>query len=724
MPERSRQNRTGTRNRQRAKRRPGVRVPLLGRLSFELERPEKKPRRARAKASAKSATGRAAKAPKLSKRSGEDRTGVMKFAYWGTVAALWAGVAFGGLLMYYALTLPDTDDLWNLDGAPGVSLIAADGSLVVSRGGFNGGAVRLDDLPTYLPQAVIATEDRRFYAHFGIDPIGLARALYTNVRAGAVVQGGSTITQQLAKNVFLTPDRTLERKLQELMLAIWLEARFSKEQILTLYLNRVYLGGGAYGVEAAAQRYFGKSAREVTLPEAAMLAGLLKAPSRYAPTNDLARAQDRAATVLANMVRAGYIEHSDGQWAYEHPAELRGMARASSANYFADWVVEQLPGYAGRPNSTLIVETTLDPELQAAAERAITQLMNSEGLAQHATQAALVAMTPNGAIRAMVGGRDYRRSQFNRAVLAQRQPGSAFKPVVYLAALERGLTPDTLRVDAPISVDGWEPRNYSEDHRGAMTLTEALSRSVNTIAVQVSEEVGRHQVIHTARRLGLRSDMEPHASLALGTFEVNLMELTAAYAVFSNGGESVIPHAIRNVRTASGDMLYQRRGSGFGPIISSHALGMMNHMLSETVRSGTGRRAALGRRPVAGKTGTSQDFRDAWFIGYTADLVVGVWVGNDDNSPMDRVTGGGLPARIWQAFMSDTQSGTRMTALPGYYAPDRLTTGSIGRVDEPPAETEEDPGFFGRLFGHSGTASGRDLRDQGFPLRPGRNSWR
>ncbi len=694
----------GTRNRELVSRR----LPFVGTLRLELERPKKKPRKAASKARSKAST--------------RDERGLgARIAYWSTVVGLWGLVAVGATILYYALTLPSTDNLWDIDGTPSVTIAATDGTPITTRGGRHGTAVRLADLPPYLLDAVIATEDKRFYSHLGIDPIGLARAMVANLKAGAVVQGGSTITQQLAKNIFLTPERTLDRKLQEALLALWLEAQFTKDEILTLYLNRVYLGGGAYGIEAASQRYFGKSARDVTLPEAAMLAGLLKAPSRFAPTNDLERAQERAATVLAVMVRDGRIEYSDGQWAFDNPAVLRGAARSQSANYFADWIVDQVPGYAGRPNSSLVVRATLDTDLQRAAERVIDAALARNERALGVTQAALVAMTPDGAVRAMVGGRSYRQSQFNRAVYAARQPGSAFKPIVFMTALERGLTPDTLRVDAPVLVDGWSPRNYSETHDGVMTLTHALSKSVNTVAVQVSEEVGRENVIRTARRLGIRSEMAPHPSLALGTFEVTLLELTSAYAAFANGGASVIPHGIDSIETLSGNRLYQRRGAGLGPIMSQKTLGMMNHMLGETIRTGTGRRAALAARPSGGKTGTSQDFRDAWFVGYTADLVVGVWVGNDDGTPMKEVTGGGVPASIWRDFMETTQSGVQVTALPGTYTPVTAATGSIGTwpFDEEP---EEERSFFDRLFGRSDDSeAGEDRRPN---IRPGRPGWR
>jgi penicillin-binding protein 1A len=428
------------------------------------------------------------------------------------------------------------------------------------------------------------------------------------------------------------------------------------------------------------------------------------------------------------MVREGFLDYGDGQWAFNHPAVLAGAARAPSSRYFADWVVDRLPGYAGRPNSSLTVQTTLDPGLQRVAEKIIEAALARNEQALGVTQAAMIVMTPDGAVRAMVGGRNYQQSQYNRAAYAQRQPGSAFKPVVYMAAMEGGLTPDTLRVDAPVVVDGWAPGNYSGTFGGIMTLTDALAKSVNTIAVQVSEEVGRDAVIRSARRLGFQGRMRPHPSIALGTFEVTLLELTSAYAAFANGGSSVIPHGIASVETITGSLLYQRRGSGVGAIMSAQTLGMMNHMLGETMRSGTGRRAAVAGRPSGGKTGTSQDFRDAWFIGYTADLVVGVWVGNDDGTPMKTVTGGGLPARIWHDFMEKTQAQVQVSALPGQYHRADTATGSIGswpfdREDPDVSNDDDGPGFFDRLFGFSGSASGREFEGRGFP-RPGRNSSR
>ncbi|PKQ07174.1 MAG: carboxypeptidase, partial [Alphaproteobacteria bacterium HGW-Alphaproteobacteria-12] len=413
---------------------------------------------------------RSQRRPKTPARSGGARGGATRkggrtllgnLVYGGTVIVLWGVIAFGGLLFWSGLNLPDTSGLYNVKHTPSLSILAMDGEVLSHRGDLMSGYATLADLPPFVPAAVLATEDQRFYWHFGVDPVGLARAMWINLRAGAYVQGGSTITQQLAKNVFLEPDRTISRKIEEMVLAVWLELRFSKEEILTLYLNRVYFGGGAYGLEAASERYFRKPARALTLPEAAMLAGLLKAPSRYSPTNDIDLARRRAAIVLQNMVNAGYITQGEAHLANVAPASLEGYTARGSINYFVDWVAEALPDYAGKLDTDVKVMTTIDPDLQHAAETIIASYLAGEGAQSNAHQAALVAMTPDGAVRAMVGGRSYAQSQFNRAVQAKRQPGSAFKPIVYLTAMEQGLTPDTIRTDKPVNYGGWAPENYA-----------------------------------------------------------------------------------------------------------------------------------------------------------------------------------------------------------------------------------------------------------------------
>jgi penicillin-binding protein 1A len=673
------------------------------------------------KPAAKKSPARKPSSPRL---SAADRPGaparrgsrslVGNILYGAVVLCLWAMIAFGALLFWYGLNLPDTSGLYNTRHTPSISIIATDGEVLSHRGDLTGGFTSVAELPPHVPQAVLATEDRRFYWHFGIDPIGLARAVAVNWRAGAYVQGGSTITQQLAKNIFLKPERTISRKIEEMVLAVWLELRFSKDEILTLYLNRVYFGGGAYGLEAASERYFRKPARALTLPEAAMLAGLLKAPSRYSPTNDIDLARERARIVLQNMVEAGYITPGEMQLASTAPANLHGYAARGSINYFVDWIAEALPDYAGRPDTDVHVMATIDPVLQREAERVIGEMLASQGAELDVSQAALVAMTPDGAVRAMVGGRSYAQSQFNRAVQARRQPGSAFKPIVYLTAMERGYTPESVRIDRPVTYGGWSPANYSGRFEGEMTLRTALAKSTNTVAVQLAHEVGIRNVVSTARRLGLQDDLPANLSLALGTGSVNLLELTAAYAAFANGGYGVIPHGIEEVRAENGEELYRRQGSGIGRIADPRSIAYMNDMLKAVMIYGTGRNSTLPDRPVAGKTGTSQDFRDAWFVGYSADLVVGVWVGNDDGKPMKQVTGGTLPAKIWNVFMTRTQAGVPVAQLPDTVPVEVAARDALGPVasDTAPAAPDsyewEQPGFFERLFGIGGSGSGAE----------------
>ncbi len=618
-------------------------------------------------------SGRSSKTARRRRRTKSTRrTGLWRFvgrtAYWGTVCAIWALLIFGSLTAYYVSMLPDPllTDLQKRP--PNVTILAADGTIMAERGMLRG-HVRLNRLPPYLVNAVLATEDRRFRNHWGVDPVGLARALWRNYHAGAVVEGGSTITQQLAKNLFLTPARTLERKLQEMVLAVWLEIRFSKNEILELYLNRVYFGAGTYGVEGASRRYFGKSARGVSLPEAALLAGLLKAPSRFAPTRNPRRAEKRASVVIANMVEAGLLSPPRAMAALAEPARVRNPSGLTGYEYAVDRVAEQLPDLIADRRSDLIVETTIDARLQRKAQQIVALSIASNGGFVNAGQAAAVVLDRRGGVRAMVGGTSYKSSQFNRAVKALRQPGSAFKPFVFLAALESGLTPDSLIEDAPVSINGWRPRNHNDSYTGQVTLRDALARSVNTVAVRLTMEVGRWRVIRTARRLGIGTRLHDRPSIALGTAEVTLLDLTASYAPFANGGQGVVPHIIRRVRTGSGKTLFQRRKRGPRQVVALSHVGAMNNMMAETLISGTGKRAALAGRPAGGKTGTSQNFRDAWFVGYTARYVGGIWVGNDEGTPMKRVTGGGLPAEIWKQVMTEAHKDLPVAALPGRWTP-------------------------------------------------------
>ncbi|RTE93232.1 penicillin-binding protein 1A [Bradyrhizobium sp. LVM 105] len=590
--------------------------------------------------------------------------GLGRLVYWGAVLSLWGAIAVVGVVIYVGAHLPPIQSLEIPKRPPTIQIVGIDGSMLAQRGEMAGANVALKELPPYLPKAFIAIEDRRFYSHFGIDPVGILRALVTNVLHRGVSQGGSTLTQQLAKNLFLTQERTIQRKLQEAELAIWLERKHSKDEILELYLNRVYFGSGAYGVEAAAQKYFGKSAKNVTVAEAAMLAGLVKSPSRLAPNRNPEGAEARAQIVLAAMADANFITDAQAKASIGHPSYNVKPAGAGTVNYVADWIGEVLDDLVGQIDESIKVETTIDPKLQSVAEAAIIDELAAKSVKFNVSQGALVAMTPDGAVRAMVGGRNYSDSQYNRAVTAKRQPGSSFKPFVYLTALEQGLTPDTMRQDAPIEVKGWRPENYTHEYFGAVTLTQALAMSLNTVAIRLGLEVGPKNVVRTAHRLGISSKLEPNASIALGTSEVSVVELVGAYAPFANGGFAVAPHVVTRIRTLSGKLLYMRQPEGRNPVIDPRYVGMMNAMMRETLISGTAKKAEIPGWPAAGKTGTSQDYRDAWFIGYTASLVTGVWLGNDDNSPTKKATGGGLPVEVWTRFMKAAHEGVPVANLP------------------------------------------------------------
>ena len=586
--------------------------------------------------------------------------------YWSAVLGIWGVIAVVCVIGYYAAYLPPTSE-WQVPARPpNVKIVAQNGELLANRGDTGGEAVRLEQLPPYLPNAVIAIEDRRFRSHFGIDPIGLARAAYTNLTSGRVSQGGSTLTQQLAKNLFLEPDRTIKRKIQELVLAFWLEAEYSKDEILEMYLNRVYLGSGAYGVDAAARRYFGKSARLLTVAEAATIAGLLKAPSRYSPARNPDLAEDRAQLVLSAMHEEGYIDSGETKNAIAAPAKAIRRHTTASENYVADYVMDVLPHFVGSIDGDIIVDTTIDPAMQQVAEAALRSALKENRQTLGVSQGAIVTLDTAGAIKAMVGGADYAKSQFNRAAYAKRQPGSAFKPFVYLAALENGMTPQTIRQDQPITIGGWSPKNYTKEHYGPVTLTRSLSLSLNTVAARLAHEVGAGTVADTAKRLGITSDLNKNLSLALGTSEVTPLEIAAAYVPFSNGGYGVLPHVIRRIKTVDGKTLYSRSGNGRGRVVQRRMVGDMNLMMSETLLTGTGRKARLDSgRPAGGKTGTSQDFRDAWFIGYTGNLTTAVWFGNDNNSPTRKATGGSLPAATWKAVMDASHQGLPVADLPG-----------------------------------------------------------
>jgi penicillin-binding protein 1A len=606
-----------------------------------------------------------AKKPRGRKGGGGGRSTAGRVIYWGAVLALWAVIAAIGTVIWIGIHLPPIQSLEIPKRPPSVLILGANGATLATRGDMGGAEVPLRELPDYVPQAFVAIEDHRFYSHHGIDPFGILRAAVRDVLHRGAAQGGSTITQQLAKNLFLTQERTVSRKLQEAVLALWLEHKFSKAQILELYLNRVYFGSGAYGVEGAAQRYFGKSARQLTLPEAAMFAGLVQSPSRLAPNHNPEGAERRAALVLAAMAEQKMIGEAAEKLALANPAHAVKPSAGGSVNYVADWVMDAVDDLIGHIDQDIVVETTIDPNLQAAAEQALDDTLAQKGDKLAVGQGAVVAMTPDGVVRALVGGRNYADSQFNRAIDAKRQPGSAFKPFVYLTALEHGLTPDTVREDAPISVKGWRPENYEREYLGPVTLTQALANSLNTVSVRLTLEVGPAAVARTAYRLGIESKLEPNASIALGTSEVSVLEMVSAYATFANGGLAVAPHVVQRIRGSDGQILFKHASQALGRVVDPRYVGMMNTMMHETLVSGTARHADLPGWQAAGKTGTTEDFRDAWFIGFTSHLVTGVWLGNDDDSPTKKAVGGGLPVDIWSRFMKTAHQGVMPAALPG-----------------------------------------------------------
>lgn len=565
------------------------------------------------------------------------------------VALLTALLILAGAAAFMARDLPDTDNLWAAERPRRLTVLDINGAPVAIHGESYGAPVRLSDLPPYVPLAVLAVEDRNFRHHIGFNPVSLGRALLANAEAGEIVQGGSTITQQLAKNLFLSPDRTVKRKARELMLALWLELQFSKDEILTLYLNRVYFGAGAHGIDAASHRYFDKPARNLSGAEAAVLAGLLKAPSRYSPNRNPEDAGLRARIVIDAMEKAKFITAIDAARARRETVVL-AAPRFAAAPYFVDHIITEARGLTAGLDADLIIRTTFDPKLQAALERGAAAGLSLEPLPS-GTQMAAVILDAEGGVRAMVGGRDYRVSQYNRATQALRQPGSAFKPFVFLAALEAGWRPETAVFDAPIAIGKWAPDNYGGVYHGEVTLREALSRSLNSATIRVQERVGRGAVRICARRMGLDRVATRGPALALGVDAVSPLDLAGAYAPLVNGGFRVGTHAIDSIKTADGALVYRRDPAMRDVAASLRSVAALNDMLRTVVARGTGRAAAIPGWNAAGKTGTTQDSRDAWFAGHAGGLVAVVWVGRDDNRPMDGVTGGGAPAVIWREAM-------------------------------------------------------------------------
>lgn len=571
-------------------------------------------------------------------------------AKWLVVLGIWTTIAVLAVVAFFALQLPTIDDLLADDRKPGVTLLTRDGKVFANAGDFYGTPFTVGQLQPHTRDAILAIEDRRFYSHFGLDVIGLGRAVFVNLIQGRSAQGGSTITQQVAKNVFLTPEKSLKRKIQEALLALWLERKFTKDQILGIYLNRVYMGAGTYGIDAAAQRYFGKPATRLTLYESAVIAGLVQAPTRLNPVNSPQAAANRARIVLRAMVAGDFINENTAAAAAREELILNRVAVARPGRHFADWVSERIASLVS-PDQDLVVVTTLNGDLQRRSEDRVEFLLASEGSKRKASEGAAILLDRSGGILAMVGGRSYGTSQFNRTT-ALRQPGSAFKPLVFLTALERGMTPSSLVLDAPIKIGTWAPENYTRRYHGEVTLADALAESLNTATVRLAQEVGIKNVIALARRLGLSSPLPANLATSLGAGEVSLLELTGAYAMVAAGGGAIEPYGILEIRNRAGQVLWQKPSPRNPEIIVEPAkMAELDLMLQEVVRRGTGKAAQAAGGFVAGKTGTTSDYRDAWFIGYNDDLIGGVWLGNDNASPMDKVTGGDLPAKLWASLM-------------------------------------------------------------------------
>lgn len=588
-------------------------------------------------------------APRRRRRKRRDSGRLWRYAAEAGFYVFAFAIAAAAVLIHFARDLPETDGLWRSASAPRIALVAADGAPLVLNGESAGAPVRLAELPAYTPRAVLAVEDRNFYYHVGFNPLAVSRALFVNAREGEVRQGGSTLTQQLAKNLFLSSDRTVKRKVQELLLALWLEQRFTKDEILTLYLNRVYFGAGAYGIDAASRRYFGKSASRLTLAESAVLAGLLKAPSHLAPDKNPVDAGERGRIVLDAMLSAGFITDVEARTAAATSVKV-GQSRFAGAPFFVDHAISEARKRSDRIDADLIVRTTLDPAMNEAADLGLIAGAARSGL-DSSVEAAVIVIDGEGRIRALAGGRDYRRSQFNRATMARRQPGSAFKPFVFLAALEAGASPYDIVEDAAIMVGDWAPANYKNQYFGEVVLEEALARSLNGATVRVQEDIGRGAVRLAARRMGITSSLSQGPALALGVDTVTPLELAGAYAPLVNGGYRVEAHAVSSIKTGDGETVYRRDANLLGTAASAQSIAALNGMLRAVVTRGTGRAAALSSHDAFGKTGTTQESRDAWFVGHAGGYVCAVWIGRDDNRPMGDITGGTAPAIIWREVM-------------------------------------------------------------------------
>ncbi|MDB5440876.1 MAG: penicillin-binding protein [Caulobacteraceae bacterium] len=562
-------------------------------------------------------------------------------------------------VLLQALSLPSLPNLPAITREPQITYLDRTGAVIGIRGGRFAPPVDLAKLPAYVPAAFVAIEDRRFYDHEGFDPVGMARALVADLSQGKR-EGASTITQQLARNLFLSPEQTAERKAKELVYAVQLEQKYSKKQILGLYLSRVYFGAGAYGIEAAAQRYFNKPAARLTIREAAMLAALMKSPTNYNPADQPKASADRTALVLAAMQETGAITAAQKAQALKEAPKVWKTAPQEGAGYFIDWIDAQARATIGANKQDMVVETTLD----LATEQSALDAAKQAGVRVKSAQAAVVAIDGDGRMRAMVGGSNYASAPDNRAVSARRQAGSAWKPFVYLTALEAGLTPDSPVVDAPITLNGWTPTNYEPGYAGQVTLEQAMARSLNTVAVRLADQYGRPAVAATAQRLGVTSTINTDPAMALGTSLIAPIELARAYAAFANGGQAVRAYGIEKIHTVSGQSLYQAPPPVLTQAIQNPALNELQRMMRTVVASGTGTRAAIPGQDIAGKTGTTSDYKDAWFAGYTGNLALVVWMGRDDNAPMGTVTGGTVPAELWKGVMSTAVARLPVTPIP------------------------------------------------------------
>ncbi len=591
---------------------------------------------------------------------------------WSFVLGIWALIAIVGVMLYYGSELPTITKSMVFERRPTVIIKSREGEIIDRYGDIKGEIIDVKDLPPHVIHAVLATEDRRFYKHFGMDIRGFLRAVTVNVKQGGFVQGGSTITQQLAKNLFLTRERTIERKIQELILSFQLERELTKDEILSAYLNRVYLGSGAYGIDAAARVYFNKSARELNVKEAATIAGLLKAPSRYSPNTNPQLAADRTATVMQTMVDAGYIKADDLKRSKGvPPVPRRKPSSGDSVRYFTDYVVAQLPDLIGEVTQDIIVETTLDKEIQKEMEQSITRALMRYGSEYNVSQGAAVTIRLDGSVVALMGGRNYSMSEFNRVTESLRPPGSSFKPFVYLTALENGWHINSYVYDEPITTGKYRPKNFGNKYLGDVTLYTALTNSLNTVAVNLMRDAGPDNTINTARRLGITANLNPYLSTALGSEGVPMIQMATAYAALGRGGLAVQPFAIERILSKDGEILYERTPPKKPErVVEKNANAQLNAMMRSVIDNGTGKGAKIGW-PAAGKTGTSQEYRDAWFIGFTDRYATAVWFGNDDNSPTKKLTGGSAPARVWKEVMTkaQTQGGKAYATFIPYTAP-------------------------------------------------------